>query len=576
MNRFDHALIGTLVVLLAIIAVAIGMPAFTPAAAVPSPTPTIPPVAAYREGMLGGPAAVNPLAARTQVDRDLVALAFGGLVQLGPDDTFVPDLANRWTVDETGKSWTFTIRPDARWHDGRPVTAADVVFTINVLRDPGYTGPGAGSWREVTAEAVDSRTVRFDLTTPLGGFLALTTQAIAPAHLLGGVPIEALADHPFGRTPVGSGPFIVTELDDDHAVLEPAATSSLPGATPTAPPVGADPTDGLATPEATKRPSVAVPQLPRLELRFFPDPASLSAAFEGGELEAASGLSTADADALATTADAEVLRYPGTTLTTVILNLRPAHPELRDATVRAALLAAIDRPGIIDAVFHGLARQAESPIPPTSWAYDASVNPAAKPDPVAAADALTKAGWTKVDDRLRPAGAKEAYSIRLLTPDSGANPVLPAVAERVAADWEALGLDVELVEAAPGSFFEDLGEGEFTAAVIDISIGHDPDLYPLLAASQTQSGGLNVMGLQDAALDGLLAAARKPGTDEARKAAYTALQTQLAAGRYILPIAFADEVVVVRDELEGVVVRPVGDPSDRFWDVLTWRLANGR
>jgi ABC-type oligopeptide transport system substrate-binding subunit len=74
----------------------------------------------------------------------------------------------------------------------------------------------------------------------------------------------------------------------------------------------------------------------------------------------------------------------------------------------------------------------------------------------------------------------------------------------------------------------------------------------------------------------LLTAARRPGTIEARKAAYTALQTQLTAGRYLLPIAFADEVVVVGKDVQGVVVQPVADPSDRFWDVLTWRLANDR
>jgi len=577
MNRVDHAVIGGLVALLAIIAVAIGMPAFSPTAAAPSPTPTLPPVPAYREGMLGGPFAVNPLAARTQVDRDLVALAFGSLVKLGPDETVVPDLASRWTADETGKSWTFTLRPDARWHDGEPVTAGDVVFTVNVLRDPTYTGPGAGSWREVSAEALDSRTVRFDLTTPLGGFLQLATQAIAPAHLLGSVPIESLADHPFGRTPVGSGPFVIVELDDAHAVLEPAASASLPGADPTEPATAsADPTDALATPAPTKRPSVAVPQLSRLELRFFADPAELASAFGIGQLDAAAGLASGDADDLVATAGARALRYPGTTLTTVIVNVRPSHPEMRDPTVRAALLAALDRPGIIETVYHGLARQAESPIPPTSWAFDPTVSPATAPDAVAAANALTKAGWTKVDDRLRPPGATEAYTIRLVTPDAESNQVMVAVAERVAADWQALGLTVELVEAEPGSFLTELQDGEFTAAVLDVSIGHDPDLYPLLASSQTRTGGLNVMGLQDATLDGLLAAARQPATDEARKAAYTALQTQLAAGRYVLPIAFADEVVVVRDELEGVAVRPVADPSDRFWDVLTWRLANGR
>jgi ABC-type oligopeptide transport system substrate-binding subunit len=63
---------------------------------------------------------------------------------------------------------------------------------------------------------------------------------------------------------------------------------------------------------------------------------------------------------------------------------------------------------------------------------------------------------------------------------------------------------------------------------------------------------------------------------ETRKAAFTALQTQLSAGTFVLPIAFADEVVVVRPNLQDVVVQPVGDASDRYWDVLTWRLANDR
>ena len=143
-------------------------------------------------------------------------------------------------------------------------------------------------------------------------------------------------------------------------------------------------------------------------------------------------------------------------------------------------------------------------------------------------------------------------------------------------EWGA-HLATRVVDADPATpMGERLGKGEFGAAVVDISIGHDPDLYPLLASSQTQTGGLNVAGVQDATLDGLLTAARQAGTEEARKAAYAALQVQLAAGRYLLPIAFADEVVVARDTLENVVVQPVSDRSDRFWDVLTWRLANGR
>ena len=131
---------------------------------------------------------MSPLTARTQADRDLVALVFSGLVRNGPSGTVVPDLAERWTVDESGSVWTFQLREDATWHDGHPVTSADVLFTIHRLQDPAYTGPAAGSWNEVTVAADGPYTVVFTLKTPLGGFLQAATQPIAPAHLLADVP----------------------------------------------------------------------------------------------------------------------------------------------------------------------------------------------------------------------------------------------------------------------------------------------------------------------------------------------------------------------------------------------------
>jgi len=147
----------------------------------------------------------------------------------------------------------------------------------------------------------------------------------------------------------------------------------------------------------------------------------------------------------------------------------------------------------------------------------------------------------------------------------------------VVRDWTALGFAVTHVALPPGEFVTDrLATGRFQVAVVDVTVGLDPDLYPLLASSQTLTGGSNVMGVQDRALDALLTKARATDTDAARKAAYSALQKQLAAGRYLLPLAFADEVVVVHDTLEGPVPRQASDPSDRFWDVLTWRLAVDR
>ena len=195
MTRTDSFVVGTLVVLLALIAGLVGVPSLLPAAATAAtPSPIVDTVASrpYREGVLGRPMSVSPLSARTQADRDLVALVFSGLVRNGPSGTLVPDLAESWSVDPTGAVWTFQLRDDARWHDGEPVTGEDVAFTIRVLQDPTYTGPAAGSWNGVTVQTVGSRTVVFTLAPPLGGFLQAATQPIAPAHILSGIPAAQL------------------------------------------------------------------------------------------------------------------------------------------------------------------------------------------------------------------------------------------------------------------------------------------------------------------------------------------------------------------------------------------------
>ncbi len=580
MTRTDTFVVGALVVLLVLVAGLIGAPAiqssFATASASPAPAATEPPAAAraYVEGVLGAPTSVSPLTAQTQADRDLVALVFSGLVRNGPGGTVVPDLAAHWSVDATGTTWTVTLRDDARWHDGEPVTADDVVFTIQTLQDPTYSGPAAGSWSEVTVRAIDPQTVTFTLDTPLGGFLQALTQPIAPAHLLADVPVTMLPNDPFGRQPVGSGPFALVDLTSTGATLVPALGAAVPEAEG-APSAFA--TDSLTTAAPTIRPQRPVPYLAGIEFRFYDDPDDLADDYRAGRLDGASGLPPALAAELGATAGSRLLRYPGSTLTTALLNLRPTHPEFADAAVRTALLAAIDRQAIIDDDYGGSAEIAANAVPPTSALFDASAVPVVPADPKAAERALKAAGWSKKADGWYLPKAKDPLSIEVLSPTEEANPGAFAAAASVVADWKAIGLGATHLALPPGEFVsERLAKGDFAAAVADVSIGLDPDLYPLLASSQTLSGRSNVIGLQDPDLDKLLAAARTPGTDEARKAAYTALEQRLASGRYLLPLVFANETLVVRDALGGPVVRQVGDPSDRFWDVLTWRLADGR
>src|SRR5262245_18564640 len=125
MNRLDRAIVAALVLVIAVAAVAVGGQALLPrpaASIAPIPSGAAAAPAVYREGVLGRPTAVNPLAARTQADRDLVALSFEGLVSLDPDGKPRPALARSWETSTDGATWTFHLRPDATWHDGQPVT----------------------------------------------------------------------------------------------------------------------------------------------------------------------------------------------------------------------------------------------------------------------------------------------------------------------------------------------------------------------------------------------------------------------------------------------------------------------
>jgi peptide/nickel transport system substrate-binding protein len=581
-NRIDRAVVGGLILIVVTAAVLIGGPALVPPAK-PSGTPASPSSAAvlpYREGVLGRPTSINPLAARSQADRDLVALVFEGLVTRDATGRPAPGLATSWTGSKHGDEWTFHLDPAARWQDGEGVSAADVVFTIETIQDAQYHGPGAGSWTGITVEALDPATVQFGLTTPIGGFLDLATQPIVPQHLLGDTPPGAMAGAAFGESPIGSGPYAVTELDRDHAVLERADTVATPAGDASSAPSGAS-ADPLATPRPTARPADGPHGLARLEFRFFDDADALSSAFRSGSLDVVSGLDPGAATALAAQArgagTASAVRNPSTTVAAVALNLRPSHPAFSDPRTRHALLQAIDRGRIVSVVYGGGAVRADGLIPPTSWAFSAEKTPAVTRDVAAAKKSLGAAGWTKGSDGWHAGKTPTPQTLGILVPDRTANAILYAVGRQIAADWTALGFTVELREEDPAVIATDhLRTGDFDAVVLDIAIGHDPDLYPLLASSQTRTGGANVVGLQDPLLDGLLEEARRPAADDVRMTAFAELQDRLTSASYLLPIAWPDDVVVVANRVSGVVPRPVADDSERFFDVLDWRLADDR
>ncbi len=557
MSRRDGGVIVALVAFLVILAGFVAAPSFQPAAT-PLPTPTSTPASGHVQGVLGRPSSITPLTARTQVDRDLVALLFRGLVRLGPGNSVLPDLASRWTVEAKGARWTFHLRPDAFWHDGTPVTSADVVYTVGVLQDPDYTGPLAATWAQVQVTALDAQTVRLDLGDPVGGFLQAAALPLMPAHILAGVPVKALADDPFAAQPIGNGAFALVEMTKDAAVLEPVL-----------PPV-ADPSGPFDDPAAGAT-AARTPRLSRLELRFYDTAEALGAAFAAGEVGSVGDLPPGAAVTLAAgTSGARTIRYPTTTLTAITFNLRTPGGPFADQRTRSALLASVDRASMINDLLKGAGVRADTLIPPSSWAYDPKAAPQVAYDRAAASRGLRAAGWRRPARAWIPPGASKPLQVTLLAPDGSANPVAFAAATRVAASWTALGLATKVDALPPGDFVDRLRTGRYVAAIVDVNMGLDPDPYPVLASTQARRGGANVSGLQNPELDAALVAARSPGTAAARTKAYSSLQKLLGTLQPMPTLFFRDCVLVAGPELAGPAPRPISDPGGRFWDVIRW------
>jgi peptide/nickel transport system substrate-binding protein len=580
-NRLDRAVVAVLALVLVVLGGVIATPrqpagSDPGAQALPTPDLTMPPPITLREGVVGMPTSITPVTMRSRADRVLVGLVFSGLVRLGPGTTYQPDLAESWTTDDTGSAWTFTIRSDAVWQDGIPVTADDVVYTVGALQSPDATGAASGAWADVTVEALDERTVRLTLGTPIAGVLALATQPLLPAHLLADVPYAELATSEFAQLPLGSGPFALLEVDGQGATLVPASGVVPPE--PEEPDGGTFPTpsgDSLASPLPQPSAGLPRPYLDGLQIRFYPDEAALAAALESREVDVASGLSATTMAGVAADASLQRLVYPKTTLSAVLLNLRPTHEELRDETVRRALLGAIDRDRLVADALGGNATRADALIPPTSGVYDATAAGTVAYDPKAAGKALEKAGWTRKGGQWVAPGDKTPYELEVLSIPSSANPRLAMVADSVRSAWRTFGFNVKAVTVKAADLATRLRDGTFTAAVVDIAEGLEPDLYPLLATTQVQSTGSNLAGYQDPTLDPLLEAARAPGTQEERLSAWKSLLEGLAARAPILPLAWIDEIMLARG-LEGVTPRLIVDTGDRYWDVLAWRLAADR
>jgi peptide/nickel transport system substrate-binding protein len=493
-------------------------------------------------GVVGIASKPLPLFAETAADRAVVALTYRGLTRLDASGWPGPDIASGWSVAADGLSWTITLDPAAHWQDGSTVSAADVLTTIALASELGTAG---GYWQSITAEeGSDAGTVRLSASRALANLpTMLGSLPLLSATQFAGLTAAQIPDSDAAKVPQGTGPYRITTISSGGAGLARRA-------------------DLLAADRAAL--TAAGTSAEKIALYFFPDAASALRGWSASSLDQLVGLDIADARR-GTAARGETIELGSTVFSGIAANLRPG-TVLRDPRLRAGLAALLD-PVAITTVFGGSV--ARTPISPLSWGWTAL--PDAKTGVDFATSQFKAVKWKKgADGWSLPSGS--AASLEILTLPALAHPVDAAVAAQAAAAWTAFGIPTRVTELSPIDLTSRLASGTFQLAVLNVDVGIDADLYPLLGSAAVLTGG-NVVGIQLRDLDLLLNRVRQPGDRAARTAALVALQKWLVETNYILPIRFRAVELLTSSRVTQVSPMLVNEAESYLRAVLSFRLA---
>jgi peptide/nickel transport system substrate-binding protein len=493
----------------------------------------------FVESSIGDARRLNPVIANDASSGEINDQVFNGLVKYDKDIKLVGDLAQRWTVENGGKTITFYLRKGVKWHDGQEFTAEDCLFTYKKLIDPNVATPYSSSYMDVRkAEVVSKYVFRVTYREPFSPALESWSMGIIPRHLLEGKDINT---DDFNRHPVGTGPYKFREwLSAQKIVL--------------------DANDGYFE---------GRPNIDQFVYRIIPDSSTMfqELLFGGVDMMGLNPLQyLRKSESPRIKENYRKFRYPANAFTYMGYNLRS--PLFKDVKVRQALSYAIDRQGIIEGILLGIGRPCTGPFSTVSWAY----NPNAKSypyDPERARRMLTEAGWK---ENSRGSREKNGQSFRFTIMTNQGNNERIRTAEIIQQNLKAVGVKVDIRVMEWQAFLEQIDKRSFDAMILGWSMSRDPDLYDIWHSSKTRKGEYNFIGYSNPVVDRLLVEGRRTFNIEARKKIYYRIHAILAEEQPYAFLYVPDATPIVHKRFKGIEVAPLGI----FYNFREWYVPKNR
>lgn len=529
----------------------------------------------YSEGVVGAAKYINPLySSLNDVDADLSQLVYSSLLKRGANGELVSDLTENFEVSEDGKNYVFKLKQGVQWHNGGELTAQDVVFTFNAIKDSNYRSPLRPAFVGDEIEQLDDYTLKFNLREAYAAFPELLTFGILPSAAWQNVPAGAASLAELNLKPIGSGPYkFKSFVKDDKGNLKY---------------YNFEPWENYFGEQA---------KISKLQIRFFPNSEEAVAALADNQIDGYGNLNREDESRIPGKSYFNFTKVSIPQITAIFFNQK-VNPLLADINIRKSLAEAVNKEELISGTLSGQAMAIDGPILPSNFAYDPDFKKYGF-NQAEAVGLLESAGWkivdiTKetlaqaaIDKDSKTAKTKTAaeqtlqlgegrfrakdgkyLTIKLTTIDSGDD---PAAANAIKTFWES-GLNIKTtVELVPvADIQEKIKTRGYEALLYGEVLTADPDVYGYWHASKVGAGGLNLANYSSNTVNKALEEGRLTSNREERIKQYKIFQEAIAEDLPAIFLYSPYYIYAQAKKLNGFGSKMIIEPSDRFSNINSW------
>lgn len=494
----------------------------------------------FVEGNIGAISTFNPLfVSQNVVDSDIQALVFEKFLNLAPDGTPLPNIAQEWVVSSDAKTYDFSISLTHKWQDGEKLTVDDVIFTFELAKklskDHGYDTIGS-TLVDVKIDKISEDKLRFTLPESNATFFEIVSVYIVPKHILEDIPTSDIPFNAFSRYPVGSGAYRVYRSEPNVVYLR-ASEHYL-----------------------------VTPKIDTIVYRLYSDYKSLEAAFRNGVLDAMGGV---DSSSMKFSSEyPDYIEYETTLFSRIrMIFFNTRKEKLEREEIRIAINHLIDKNKFLELTqISGVL--ANGPIPSTSWAYNPEQTVYGY-NPAKATELLSSLGYIKNETSgYFESEDKKILSFNLSYFDNDFNNRLASVLRDMLKD-EGIVINLEPLSYTQLTQ-EIVATRDFELLMYEVITTVDPDQYNLWHSIKSNYPDLNLSGYSYERVDILLEEGRRSVNQKVRKEKYTLFQRYLTQDAPVIFLYHPNYRYVVRKDIKVEKIQNIIFHHERFEDIAYW------